>query len=161
MKSKRLPFLSLLPLLLTSCNSYYEVECLYAVEDISIIPQIGFTDDVTLSLTPTRTTAPSYEGYWIKWKEDVVASDFRLTGNLEGKTVSKVEVDSENLYTVKVTLSGDCTAAYRDRYYGAIKVDQSAFTLNNPEMKGVTAFMCMVVTGPTTEIVKRDWDYNP
>lgn len=96
----------------------------------------------------------------MEWRSDVVASDFRLTGNLEGKKVSKVEVNSDNLYTIKVTLAGDCTAAYRDRYYGAIRVDQVAFTLLNKEQFGTTAFMCMVTTGETTSVVKRDYDYH-
>ena len=162
MKSRRfLPFLALMPFVCASCGSYYEVEALYASTDLTLIPQIGFTETFELPLTSVRTVAPSYDGYWVEWLDDIQLDQFRVGGNLVGKEISKISIDPEDNHTVTITLTGDCTAAYQADRFGYIAVDRSAFTIKNPDYDAVTAFLCMVVTGPTSGMVERDWNLKP
>ena len=156
-----LPFLALVPIVCTSCGSYYEVEALYVTSDMTKILQVSFTETIEFPLTSVCTTVPSFDGYWVEWIDDLQIDQFRLGGNLVGKTISKIAIDPDDVHTIRITLTGDCTASYRENHYGIIAVDRTAFTIKNHEYDAVTSFLCMVVTGKENALIDRDWNIEP
>lgn len=160
---KSLLILSMIPLMLNSCGKTMFNQCLetsdtqFAVENYCY--QVNKNDVINsfyLISKPMETEEENPEiVYDIEWKDVLHLGLFTIVGGLKGKIITSVVKSNDHCLQVSMThFVLDDTATF-----GYIKVNPTAFTINNSTIKNISIYVYVAIGEETAMIEKPETAY--